>query len=107
MIIAAKGQPNQIIELRELISDNPISSFNINEIDSYDIIFDLDFDDTPEQIQYYLELEGKLIILGAVKVQLEELLAEAGRGRDFADTGRNVPGCDACYKLFHKQNEYK
>ena len=47
MIIAAKGQPNQIIELRELISDNPILSFNINEIDSYDIIFDLDFDDTP------------------------------------------------------------
>lgn len=78
MNIAAKGQPNQIAELRELITDKPILPFKINEIDSYDVIFDLDFDDSPEQIQYYIELTGKLIIVGAVKVQLEELLAEAG-----------------------------
>ncbi|PCJ65211.1 MAG: 3-hydroxyacyl-CoA dehydrogenase [Bacteroidetes bacterium] len=78
MNIAAKGQPNQIEELRALISNHPILPFKINEIDSYDIIFDLDFDDTPEQIQHYIDLKGKLIVVGAVKVQLEEILAEVG-----------------------------
>ncbi|MDA8886049.1 3-hydroxyacyl-CoA dehydrogenase family protein [Bacteroidia bacterium] len=78
MNIAAKGQPNQIEELRNLISSHPIVPFKINEIDSYDVVFDLDFDDTPEQIQYYMNLKGKVIIVGSVKIQLEELLAEAG-----------------------------
>ena len=78
MNIAAKGQPNQIDELRELISDHPIVPLKINEIDSYDVIFDLDFDDTPESIQNYMDLTNKLVILGTVKVQLEELYAEMG-----------------------------
>ena len=78
MNIAAKGQPNQIAELEQLLNKYTIIPFKINEIESYDVIFDLDFDDTPEQIQYYMELEGKLIIIGAVKVQLEEILAEIG-----------------------------
>jgi 3-hydroxybutyryl-CoA dehydrogenase len=78
MNIAAKGQPNQIAELRQLISSHPILPFKINEIESYDVIFDLDFDDTPEQIQYYLDLQDKIVIVGAVKVQLEEILAEVG-----------------------------
>ena len=71
MNIAAKGQPNQITELEQLLNKYTILPFKINEIESYDVIFDLDFDDTPEQIQYYMELEGKLIIVGAVKLQLE------------------------------------
>ena len=78
MNIAAKGQPNQIDELRQLITAHPIVPFKINEIENYDVIFDLDFDDTPEQIQHYIDLQGKLIIVGAVKVQLEEILAEVG-----------------------------
>jgi len=79
MNIAAKGQPNQIDELRQLITAHPIVPFKINEIENYDVIFDLDFDDTPEQIQHYIDLQGKLIIVGAVKVQLEEILAEVER----------------------------
>ena len=78
MNIAAKGQPNQIKELKSLLTSNPILPFKINEIDNYDVIFDLDFDDTPEQIQHYMDLKGKVVIVGAVKIQLEELLAEAG-----------------------------
>jgi 3-hydroxybutyryl-CoA dehydrogenase len=79
MNIAVKGQPNQIEELRLLLATHPVVPFKNTEIDSYDIIFDLDFDDTPEQIQYYMDLPGKLIIVGAVKIQLEEILAEAGQ----------------------------
>jgi len=78
MIIAAKGQPNQLEELQSLLKAYPIVPLKINELDSYDIIFDLDFDDSPEQIQHYAELERKLVIVGSVKVQLEELYAELG-----------------------------
>ncbi|MFT6112841.1 MAG: 3-hydroxybutyryl-CoA dehydrogenase [Bacteroidia bacterium] len=78
MIIAAKGQPNQMEELQSLLKDQTILPLKINELDSYDVIFDLDFDDSPEQIQYYAELERKLVIVGSVKVQLEELYAELG-----------------------------
>ena len=78
MIIAAKGQPNQMEELQSLQKDQTILPLKINELDSYDVIFDLDFDDSPEQIQYYAELERKLVIVGSVKVQLEELYAELG-----------------------------
>jgi 3-hydroxybutyryl-CoA dehydrogenase len=79
MNIAAKGQPNQLDELRELISStHPIVPLKGTELDNYDIIFDLDFDDTPEQIGQYIHLENKLIVLSTVKVQLEELYAELG-----------------------------
>jgi len=78
MIIAAKGQPNQLKELQSLLKDQKILPLKINELDSYDVIFDLDFDDSPEQIQHYAELKRKLVIVGSVKVQLEELYAELG-----------------------------
>lgn len=78
MIIAAKGQPNQLEELQSLLKDQNILQLKINELDSYDVIFDLDFDDSPEQIQHYAELKRKLVIVGSVKVQLEELYAELG-----------------------------
>ena len=79
MNIAAKGQPNQVDELRALISSShPIIPLKGTELGNYDIIFDLDFDDTPEQIGQYIHLENKLIVLGTVKIQLEELYAELG-----------------------------
>jgi 3-hydroxybutyryl-CoA dehydrogenase len=59
MIIAAKGQPNQMEELQSLLKDQTILPLKINELDSYDVIFDLDFDDSPEQIQYYAELGAR------------------------------------------------
>ncbi len=78
MKISVKGQPNQIAELRSLISDHPLLPFKGNEIDTYDIIFDLDFDDNPDQLPSYLSLSNTLVIAGSVKLQLEEILAEAG-----------------------------
>ena len=78
MKIAVKGQVNQVEELKNLISEHSLIPFKISEIDTYDVIFDLDFDDSPEQIQAYHQMKDKLIIVGSVKIQLEELYAELG-----------------------------
>jgi 3-hydroxybutyryl-CoA dehydrogenase len=90
MNIAAKGQPNQIEELRLLISTHPILPFEGTEIESYDVIFDLDFDDSPEQIAQYIDLQNTFIVVGAVKVQLEELYAEMGRRPSCTIVGMNT-----------------
>ena len=90
MIIAAKGQPNQLEELQLLLKDQDIIPLKINELDSYDVIFDLDFDDSPEQIQHYAELERKLVVVGTVKVQLEELYAELGSRPTCTIVGMNT-----------------
>ena len=90
MKIAAKGQENQIEELRQLLNEHSFTALDMNEIDSYDLIFDLDFDDTPEQIAQYMGLEGVTIILGSVKIQLEELYAEMGRRPSCTIVGMNT-----------------
>jgi len=90
MKIAAKGQENQIEELTQLLNEHSFTALDMNKIDSYDLIFDLDFDDTPEQIAQYMELEGVTIILGSVKIQLEELYAEMGRRPSCTIVGMNT-----------------
>ncbi|MGB0850604.1 MAG: 3-hydroxyacyl-CoA dehydrogenase family protein [Bacteroidia bacterium] len=90
MNIAAKGQPNQIEELRALISSQPIVPFKSTEIENYDVIFDLDFDDSPEQIAQYIDLTNTTVVVGAVKVQLEELYAEIGRRPTCTIIGMNT-----------------
>ena len=90
MNIAAKGQPNQIDELKALLKDQNIVPFKINEIDSYDVLFDLDFDDSPEQIQQYINAKEVLIIVGSVKIQLEELYAEIGTRPSCTIIGMNA-----------------
>tara|TARA_B100001059_G_scaffold51366_2_gene44910 strand:- start:2787 stop:3443 length:657 start_codon:yes stop_codon:yes gene_type:complete len=90
MKIAVKGQTNQVEELENLISEHSLIPFKINEIDTYDVIFDLDFDDTPEQIQIYHPLRNKLIIVGSVKLQLEELYAEFGSNPKCTIIGMNT-----------------
>ena len=90
MKIAAKGQPNQIAELELLLPDYSLIPFKNTEIDAYDVIFDLDFDDTPEQIGLYMEVQNAIIVVGAVKVQLEELYAEAGSRPQCTIVGMNT-----------------
>ncbi|MDB4173659.1 3-hydroxyacyl-CoA dehydrogenase family protein [Bacteroidia bacterium] len=90
MNIAAKGQPNQLQELSELLHGTPILTFKSNEIDKYDVIFDLDFDDTPESIGQYAYLQNKLVVLGTVKIQLEELYAELGSTPKCTIVGMNT-----------------
>ncbi len=90
MNIAAKGHPNQIQELAELLSDHSILEFKINEIDSYDVIFDLDFDENPEQFTNYLEVDECLVVAGCIRLQLEEIVAEAGIKPNCAFIGMNT-----------------
>ncbi|MDC0579656.1 3-hydroxyacyl-CoA dehydrogenase family protein [Bacteroidia bacterium] len=90
MNIAVKGQPNQIEELKILLENRPLIPFKVNEIDTYDVVFDLDFDDTPEQITIYHQLKNKLIVVGAVKIQLEELYAEIGSNPTCTIVGMNA-----------------
>ena len=90
MKIAVKGQVNQVEELKNLISEHSFIPFKISEIDTYDIIFDLDFDDSPEQIQAYHQIKDKLIIVGSVKIQLEELYAELGSNPSCTIIGMNT-----------------
>lgn len=90
MNISVKGQPNQIAELRELISNFPIVPYKLADIQSYDVIFDLDFDDNPEELPNYYEIEDCLIVAGSVKLQLEEILAEVGGLPDCTIIGMNT-----------------
>ena len=90
MKIAVKGQLNQVEELKNLISGHSLIPFKISEIDTYDVIFDLDFDDSPEQIQAYHQIKDKLIIVGSVKIQLEELYAELGSNPSCTIIGMNT-----------------
>ena len=90
MKIAVKGQVNQVEELKNLISEHSLIPFKISEIDTYDVIFDLDFDDSPEQLQLYNQLKAKLIIVGSVKIQLEELYAEIGSHPSCTIIGMNT-----------------
>ena len=78
MKISVKGHPNQITELEALLSTSALVPFKSNEIDTYDVIFDLDFDENPDNLPLYLPQKEKLVVLGSVRLQLEEILAEIG-----------------------------
>lgn len=90
MKIAAKGQENQLAELKALLQEHSIVPLKGSDLGTYDIIFDLDFDDTPEQITHYINLEKTLVIVGSVKIQLEELYAEAGQRPSCTIIGMNT-----------------
>ena len=79
MKIAVKGQESQIKELMGILPPSAqVSELKSKNLTSYDLIMDLDFDDDPEWLEAYAGLEGTPVIVGAVKVQLEELCAVLG-----------------------------
>ncbi len=90
MNISVKGQANQVEELKALLKDHSLTEFKINEIGKYDVIFDLDFDDNPDNLPYYLDLDKGLVVVGSVKLQLEEILAETGVSPKCALIGMNT-----------------
>ena len=90
MNISVKGQPNQIEELRALISEFPVVQYKPADIQTYDVIFDLDFDDNPDELPKYFELSDCLVVAGSVKLQLEEILAEVGGLPDCTIIGMNT-----------------
>lgn len=91
MNIAVKGQQDQLEELMQILPESAnVSELKGNSLGLYDLIFDLDFDDDPEWLEHYAALEGIPVVVGAVKVQLEELCAVLGGRPDCVFIGMNT-----------------
>ncbi len=81
MRIAVTGTPNRIAELeRHVSSEHELVKVKNNNFFGFDVVFDLTFDETPQQIKWYAELNDVPVVVGAVKKQVEEtIFAHAGR----------------------------
>jgi len=100
MNILARGSKNRLEELKEklkgvdckltCIDDTDFSSANVT---IYDVIFDLKFDDTPNQLKFYAPLKGKWIFVCTVKQQIAKAVFDYGYRVDCNLVGINaLPG---------------
>ena len=72
MRIAVLGTPKRVEELKQKVSSNhELIEVKNTDFEGYDLIFDLDFDDHPEHVQFYQHLKGVPVMVSAVKVALE------------------------------------
>jgi len=85
MRILARGEKIRTEELKVKLSSVDIQLTCIDDTDllstniaDYDVIFDLNFDDHPEQLKYLTQAEGKEVFVSAVKVQLAASLNDLG-----------------------------
>jgi 3-hydroxybutyryl-CoA dehydrogenase len=77
MKIAVRGTDSQFNELQARISkEHELYNFKNTQSGGFDLLFDLEFDQYPQRIEEYVDLEGKTLILSAVRVQIEAVLAE-------------------------------
>lgn len=90
MKIAAKGQPKQLQELTHLLGENAFDTLEISNLNQYDVVFDLDFDDDPENYPHYAAQTNILVVVGAVKLQLEAIVAEFGQKPNCTLVGWNT-----------------
>lgn len=73
-----------------IIDDTNLSNFDLQ---GFDIIFDLDFDEHPAQLKYYAGLSNKPVFLSAVKIQLAAAVHAFGRKPECLLFGINaLPG---------------
>ncbi len=77
MKILARGSNTRLKELQEKLGDKANNLTQIDDLDlisdnvnDYDLIFDLKFDDHQDRLKYYAHLKNKPVIVGAVKQQL-------------------------------------
>lgn len=85
MNILARGSKNRLEELKQklqqvdckltCIDDTDFSSANVTR---FDVIFDLKFDDTPNQLKFYGPLKDKWVFVCAVKQQLAKAVFDYG-----------------------------
>ncbi len=100
MKIFARGEKIRTEELKNKLSSVScewvvIDDTNLSQIDlePFDIIFDLDFDDHPHQLKYYAPLKNKPVFLSAVKTQLARVVHDYGRKPECHLYGINaIPG---------------
>lgn len=80
MNIAAIGTQEQTEELRKVLSpEHSFQAYESNKIfqiniTPYDVVFDLEYDQRPEEEYYYTTVSGKTIFLSSAKIQLEEYI---------------------------------
>jgi len=86
MKILARGSKNRIKELREKLENVSCEFYSIDDyellsanLQDYDIIFDLKFDDKLNQLKYYANLKGITVFVCAVKQQLSKAINDYGR----------------------------
>jgi len=95
MKILARGEKIRTEELKlklssvvcdlKIIDDTDLSSANLND---YDLIFDLDFDEHPEQLNFYAVLTIPVIV-SCVKTQLAKAVHDYGKKVDCTLIGMN------------------
>ena len=81
MRIFVTGEENRIAEFKARIGDNAEAEYAVYgteeaetaELEDYDAIFDLNLDDSPDNLDRYAHLGGKPVIGCAVKSQLAEM----------------------------------
>lgn len=79
MKIAVTGTPNRIAELKQRISsDHEVVEVKNNNFYNFDLIFDLTFDEQPERLKWYAELQDIPVFVGAVKTQIEKVIYDHG-----------------------------
>ena len=81
MKIYVVGAENRIEELKEKLSTLEISKITSGPAygasTDFDMIIDLNFDDSDDSLQYYAELENSLVIVSAVKKQLRDAVSKS------------------------------
>jgi len=97
MIILARGSKNRIKELKEklenvsceivAIDDSDLLSANVND---FDVIFDLKFDEKSNQLKYYAGLKDIPVFVCAVKQQLAKAVFDYGNKVDCLLFGINA-----------------
>jgi 3-hydroxybutyryl-CoA dehydrogenase len=85
MKILARGEKIRTEELKQKLSSLPVELVCVDDTDllsaniaQYDVIFDLNFDDHPDQLKYLIQAEGKVVFVSAVKIQLADALQAHG-----------------------------
>ncbi len=83
MKIYVIGTENRIEELKLKLSSVEISKITAGPAygasSEYDLIIDLNFDDSEDNIQYYRDLEDTLVIVSAVKQQLRVAASKSSK----------------------------
>ena len=81
MKIFITGTPERAEELKRKLPQNadvdyfePDAYVEEVDLDSYDLIFDLNLDDEPEKLAMYIDLENTPVIVSSVKTQLAEMV---------------------------------
>lgn len=84
MNILVIGNPQSFEELKlklnEGISfDHEMNIESVSDLAIYDVIFDFDISDYPENFEYYSDLEDTIVLLNTVKISLAELTYTFGK----------------------------